>query len=430
MPYRDPTRRHEFAPEEIGRTAISRLGAGMMVLAFLLTIALPPALDLVTGHAGASVWSRLAHGWDEARTSWREGGFFAANRALLSGMKGFENQLEDESLLRERLLPPVQGALTHTLGLGNEQAYVGRRGWLFYRADIDHVTGKGFLDASVQRARRRAGDATEAAVQPDPLPALIRFRADLAARGVQLVLMPAPVKPMVEPQHFSRRYTGSPPPLRNPSWRGFRERLAQAGIPLLDVAPQIEKIGREDDASMYLATDTHWTPAGMEIAAELLAQWIEKNVEFASPATGGFSERRVEVSGRGDVATMLKLSEASGLYPPQSVVARPVIAPDGGYWQPDPSAEILLLGDSFTNIFSDTSLGWGSGAGLAERLAFHLQRPVDRIARNAGGAYATREQLGRELSGRLDRLKQVKVVVYEFAARELSQGDWKVLAGD
>lgn len=333
-------------------------------------------------------------------------------------------------MLRERLLPPVQQVLTRTLGLGNEQAYVGRRGWLFYRADVDHVTGKGFLEPSVLRARRRAGDATEAPVQPDPLAALIRFRDDLATHGVELVLMPAPVKPMLEPQHFSRRYAGSLAPLHNPSWRAFRDRLTRAGILLLDVAPQIEAAGREADAPMYLATDTHWSPAGMEIAAERLADWIERNVRFANPPSGGFTERRVEVSGRGDVATMLKLPEASGLYPPQSVVARPVIAPDGGYWRADPSAEVLLLGDSFTNIYSDAGLGWGSGAGLAERLAFHLQRPVDRIARNAGGAYATREQLAREISDRPDRLKQVKVVVYEFAARELSQGDWKVLGGE
>ena len=66
-------------------------------------------------------------------------------------------------------------------------------------------------------------------------------------------------------------------------------------------------------------------------------------------------------------------------------------------------------------------------AGFAERLSFHLRRPVDRIARNDAGAYATRQMLAWELTRKPDRLKGKKVVVWEFSARELSIGDWKRL---
>jgi len=97
----------------------------------------------------------------------------------------------------------------------------------------------------------------------------------------------------------------------------------------------------------------------------------------------------------------------------------------------------LLLGDSFTNIYAVRSafaqsedgvpLDWGESAGLAEQLSHHLGRPVDRIARNAGGSHSTRRDLARDLARGGDRLDGVRVVVWQFAVRELSHGDWPVI---
>jgi alginate O-acetyltransferase complex protein AlgJ len=64
---------------------------------------------------------------------------------------------------------------------------------------------------------------------------------------------------------------------------------------------------------------------------------------------------------------------------------------------------------------------------LAEQLSFALKRPVDTILRNDDGAYATRAMLSRELARGEDRLAGKKVVVWQFAARELAVGDWKLL---
>ncbi|MEO6603920.1 MAG: hypothetical protein ABIQ16_28815 [Polyangiaceae bacterium] len=91
----------------------------------------------------------------------------------------------------------------------------------------------------------------------------------------------------------------------------------------------------------------------------------------------------------------------------------------------DEKAEVLLLGDSFSNIFSLEGMGWGSAAGLGPQLALALQRPVDVIAQNDAGAFATRRTLARELAGDADRLQGKRVVIWEFASRELSAGDWK-----
>jgi alginate O-acetyltransferase complex protein AlgJ len=131
----------------------------------------------------------------------------------------------------------------------------------------------------------------------------------------------------------------------------------------------------------------------------------------------------VAVAGVGDLARMLRLPGRAGLFPAQEVTVLMVSTPAEGLWRPARGAPVLLLGDSFTNVFSQAELGWGTGAGLAEQLSYHLDRPIDRIAVNAGGSHTTREALARQP----ERLEGVRLVVYQFAAREFSSGDWRLV---
>jgi alginate O-acetyltransferase complex protein AlgJ len=120
---------------------------------------------------------------------------------------------------------------------------------------------------------------------------------------------------------------------------------------------------------------------------------------------------------------MLKLPEKENHYPAETVTIHEVPS-----WRASKDAEILLLGDSFSNIFSLAALGWGESAGLAEHLSRALGgQPLDCILRNSDGAFATREILSRELARGRDRLAGKKLVIWEFAARELAFGDWKML---
>jgi alginate O-acetyltransferase complex protein AlgJ len=123
---------------------------------------------------------------------------------------------------------------------------------------------------------------------------------------------------------------------------------------------------------------------------------------------------------------MLKLPASSKLYPPQPVTVQPVwngTAP----FKPDSAAQILVLGDSFSNIYSLEAMGWGASAGFVEQLGYHLRQPVDAILRNDAGAFATRELLAKELAQGRDRLAGKKILVWEFAMRELGVGNWKMI---
>ena len=124
---------------------------------------------------------------------------------------------------------------------------------------------------------------------------------------------------------------------------------------------------------------------------------------------------------------MLDLPTGQTLYPPERVALRYVVDEAGNPWRSSQDADVLLLGDSFTNIYSLATMGWGEGAGLAEQLSYVLQRPVDRIVQNDQGAHATRGLLHRELAAGTDRLAGKRVVIWQFAAREFAAGDWKVI---
>jgi len=100
---------------------------------------------------------------------------------------------------------------------------------------------------------------------------------------------------------------------------------------------------------------------------------------------------------------------------------------NGEPWQPTRGAPVLLLGDSFTNIYSMDALGWGTHGGLGALLSWQLGQPADVIAINAGGAHAARQALVADLARGNDRLAHTKVVIWQFATRELSFGDWKLL---
>lgn len=408
--------REEIAKREIGRTDITRGTAWALVLFFLLVITVPPFVQLLLdrreGRAGAAA---IAGAPGDALAAYRssEGSawdrLFAANAVLLDRMQAYETDLEDESLLAQAAIPRMQAFTAGRLGLGNEQAYVGRDGWLFYRPGVDYLTGRGFLDAP----------------RSDPRVAILDFKRQLAARGIELVIMPVPVKAVVRPDRLSSRYERHDAPLKNPSYDAFVAEMRAAGVRVFDPTDLLVGRSRNGD-DVFLKTDTHWRPADMQSVAAELAGYLQ--TETGVPAGDpGFRTEPVAVQNHGDIAVMLKLPAGQTLYPPESVELRMVLTPGGELWRPSRNADVLLLGDSFANIYSLGAMSWGESAGLAEQLSLELGRPVDTLLRNDAGAHASREMLARELARGNDRLAGKRVVVWQFAARELSVGDWKLI---
>jgi hypothetical protein len=131
------------------------------------------------------------------------------------------------------------------------------------------------------------------------------------------------------------------------------------------------------------------------------------------------------VSRVGDVTDMLGLPEGQTLFSPEVETIHEVQDQAGAPFEPNDKASVLLLGDSFTNVFSLEPMGWGTSAGFGAQLARALDRDVDVIAQNDAGAHATRRLLHDTLAGGEDRLAGKTVVVWELASRELAVGDFK-----
>jgi alginate O-acetyltransferase complex protein AlgJ len=380
-----------------------------LIALFLLTILAVPVIQLVGEFRAAGSISRLPMVSIFKSLPWLP---------HAEDLKRVERTLENESLVSQWLLPRMQYLLTVVLGAGNEQVYLGHDPWLFYRADVDHVIGPPFLDPTRMRHRLQTSS-----VQPDPIKAIVNFRNQLAARGIDLVLVPVWVKPSVEGEMLAVSKTNRAEArggLPNPSFNEFKARLEREKVRLFDPAPSLMERGRS--RPLYLDTDTHWRPETMEFVAERLADFLQL------PAAESTSQSIVEkeIVSRGDIAAMLKLTRADKFFPPEKVTIRQVVT-GNGLWRPSKEADVLLLGDSFSNIFSFEPMGWGESAGFAEHLSFALRRPIDCILRNSDASYATREILSNELARGRDRLAGKKLVIWEFAARELSFGNWKLL---
>jgi hypothetical protein len=430
----DPSHDEELR-RGILRTTVSRPVAGGLAALFLLVIYAVPIGQAVRDKLNGDQ-SILLDLFRHAPTK--------------ENIKQFEEDLDQASAPREYVRPRVQAALTRAGGYGNSKAVVGRGGWLFYGPGVTAVGGPGLLDPALMESRKKAAlDAGDPAVSPDPRPAILDFGRFLAGRGIKLVLFPVPDKAGLQPVelHGRARDLGQPP-ARNPDERRLADQLGAAGILVFDPSPAVLA---PDAAPYFLRQDTHWTPAWMERAAAELAEFlIARGAVARAPAAG--EARRWQAVARtvarvGDVTDMLGLPDGQTLFAPETITVHEVQDPAGRPFEADPRAGVLLLGDSFTNVFSLDQMGWGAGAGLGPQLARALGRDVDVIAQNDAGAYATRQRLFNLLAddataepaaapgkippaapdGAGHRLDGKTVVVWELASRELAVGDFRPL---
>ena len=388
--------RRETALKELGTTRVKRNVSIVSLVIFSVTLLSVPICQLISdGLRGES-----PH-------------IFRAVSLLpvpnLKEIEQYEDTLEEESVLTHWLLPSVQTILTRVFLIGNEQAYLGRDEWLFYRADIDSLIG-----------------ADSEKITSTPLAAIVDFNRQLQARDITLIVVPTPVKPTIHPEKFSTRYRTRNAPIHNPTYTAFVEALASEGVLVYDPSPLLFEAAHRE--TQYLKTDTHWKPEAMERVAKQLAAFIEEKIRLSSDSSFTYLKTPTDTTNLGDIAKMLKLPEDQSLFPQEHVTRHVVQTPSGNLWQPVQASEILFLGDSFSNIYSFVGMGWGDSAGFVEHLSAELARPIDKIVINAGGADATRQALVQELNSGHDRLAGKRVLVYQFATRELFADDWKLLS--
>ncbi|MCX7426189.1 MAG: hypothetical protein NTW96_11295 [Planctomycetia bacterium] len=384
-------------------------------------------------------------------------------------LRRFEHALEDGWWGQETLRPRMQQFLLATLGDTGAKALAGREDWLFYRPGVRYL---------VEPNRAERDDGGSIWVQPPSgetrrdsvVAAIVRFRDQLAQRGIQLLVVPIPGKASVYPDMLSRRAEGT--------WRDFRspteellEELERRGVNAVDLFAVFREARQAaaSDPALYLASDTHWTPAGAKVAADAVAQRL-RQLDWLPEHPYKYAGRTVRVRRSGDLPGMMQAPGAREWFPAEIVECRQVLDPlHGGLLVPAAGgregtymnehlvdtpmeASLLVLGDSFSRIYQfaePASLGEVDGpttsepsqseppddrpsreaatakrrllpgsAGFPSLLADALGAAVDYIVSDGGAATDVR----RRLSVNPAILERKRVVIWEFAERDVALG--------
>ena len=328
-----------------------------------------------------------------------------AHTPTAPNLRAFEHQLEESSLWAGAVRPYVQYAWFKLLGDAGEKVVMGREGWLFYKPDVRYLVEP--------LAPTPAGD-------DDPASAIVSFRDQLAARGIRLLVMPAPGKPAVYPDRLTRRVEdgGSV----HSHTQELMGRLRQSGVEVVDLFDLFQRLrGAPAGAPpWYLLRDTHWSGRAARVAAEAVARRIRK-LGWIAPGGTSYTLRERRVLRRSDIARMIRVPDIEREYPAEEVVCEQVRdAASGEPYRDDPRSPVLILGDSFLRIYQTDE---PRAAGFIAHLARELGMPLASVVNDGGASTLVRQELAR----RPDLLRGKRLVIWEFVERDVRFGTegWK-----
>jgi hypothetical protein len=237
---------------------------------------------------------------------------------------------------------------------------------------------------------------------------ILQYQAAAQARGVALVVVPAPEAPVL----YREDVWPGAQPFNGPAWSAaYREwyaALCAAGVDVVDVAPAIWS-AKQSTAEMWPPQNSHWSPAATAVAGRFIGQHIR-------PLLGQYSwqqydTRQVAQTIPSDFNATLPLADRA---PPHTCVGQ-LVESAGQLVTGDDSAAVLLVGDSFSRIYSVPEGRIVPGADLGRHMALALGTPVQVIAENGKNPSETRALLLQRSAA----LRQKRVLVWEFAARWL-----------
>ncbi len=320
-----------------------------------------------------------------------------------ANLRAYEHNLEDASVVARALRPLFQFAQFAWLRDGGEKALVGRDGWLFYKPGCDDMV-----------ARSRGPSVTT----NDPVAAIVAWRDALAMRGIHLLVVPAPNKESVYPDQLTSRMAAGQGVV-SPATCDVLTRLTRANVECVDLFALFAEARSNNSASdatpLYLAQDSHWSPAGVALAAKAVARRLVE-LGWATPGTVEYRERAAPVERLGDVLRMMQSARIEGASVPERVPCVQVTRGDTGQlYRGDTLSEILVLGDSFLRVYEQDEPG---SAGFMAHLAKELRQPLTSLVNDGGASTLVRQELYR----RPGLLQNKQVVVWEFVERDIRLG--------
>lgn len=366
-------------------------------------------------------------------------------------LRAFEKKVEDENALVLAVRPQYQLAVWNIFNDPGEKVVLGAAGdcigkscgrdttvssdrWLYYRQDVEFLVQPSPLDA-------------RSAKLDNPIQAILRFRDQLKAKGVELLVVIVPGKPSIYPERLTGRKSRAGNSIRSHG-KVILDSLAKLGLHTVDLYTPLltAKVGDADLGPLYLNDDTHWTPRGAELAAAVIALNVrlladagvidigENKVEYV--ASDSLADRIGdigEMSGLNKFGTF-KVQKVTGHVVSQQSVSKRIEPPADSlsdsvavydttktpFKDDFRKSKILILGDSFSRIYQTDA---PVNAGWIAHFAMNLDCPVSSIVSDGGASTLVREKLARKAGV----LKGKKLLIWEFVERDLRFGaeGWK-----
>lgn len=317
------------------------------------------------------------------------------DESLLDGgwSAAYQEEFDHESLLLQPATV-IWGVLEYALfRQGRSGVLIGSEGWLF--------TSEEFGIPNV------AGDSEE--IFAANLAAIGEVRRRLALDGVELVVALVPAKARIYPEHLGRYQLPSASQKR---YRRALSGLRASGVPTVDLLPSLRGVKNEEQ--LFLRTDTHWTPAGAEVAATEVSGFVASLGSFNWLGETRFiTFEEEEARLRGDLTRFLPLGPFyQSLGPEDDLIAlRKTSAQDGASGALFGSVElpVTLVGTSYS-----ADERWNFAGALREELGSDLL-----IAAQAGeGPYPP---MAEYLASKAYRTARPELVLWEIPERYLDQ---------
>ena len=312
--------------------------------------------------------------------------------------KWFEKLSPTQQSLKKRLkaMPPKVKALA------------GREGFLFYRNDLEYVTG---------------GDLEKQRKGKNPLPAIVEFKKLLDEQGVDFLFVPVPTKLEVYPEKLDPELKTVSGEVLNPAFRKLLASLAKEGVEVLDLLPALLRAKSATGSEpLFQHQDTHWTDRGLRLTAEMLAARVKKYPWYGELAKQkrSYSMRETSFTRFGDLQSRLPEAEQKK-YAPETLAAHQVLLA-GQPYDDDPDSPLVLLGDSFTGVYELTD---AEHAGVSAHIARGIGYPLDLVMSYGGGPNVRQKLMRRGV----EALGTKKLVIWMMTARDLFNywEDWESL---
>lgn len=281
--------------------------------------------------------------------------------------------------------------------------------WFFLTAELLHI-GTG------QFWTKDWADVSEN--QQDPVPFMVQFQQLLAAKNVELLVVPIPAKSTIYPDKIVADAKPGTPHSTQP----FFAKLKDAGLNVLDLEP-IFASERAAGKKMHCAQDAHFSPYACQVIAKNIVDQVKDEDWFKQQARPQKIQRFGEME-LGIVGDLVPEELASSVAETLKVQYCGVEA-DGKVEpvEPDSASPVLLLGDSHTLVFQEgASRGMHSrAAGLFDQLQAETGFACDLVGAKGSGMKTARVNLYRKAAADPNYWSNKKLVIWCFSVREFTQ---------